>query len=102
MVPTIYENGVRHQLFVIRSDGKTAIRFAYVRTKAPFNSDTVMHELLRRVNEVPGLSFGPESLGKKPVFALELLASPLALEKFRSVVEWMIGQIRSGQPAAKR
>jgi hypothetical protein len=94
MVPTIHEHGARHQLFVIRADGNTAVRFAYLRTKAPFDSELVMDELLKKMNEIPGLSFGREALGKKPAFPLQLLAAPGALQKFKAAVEWMIDQIR--------
>lgn len=94
LIPTIYENGARHQLFVIRADGNTAVRFAYLRTKAPFDREPVMDELLKKMNEIPGLSFGREALGKKPAFPLKLLAAPGALQKFKAAVEWMIDQIR--------
>jgi hypothetical protein len=40
--------GARHQLFVIRADGNTAVRFAYLRVKPPFNTESVMFELLRK------------------------------------------------------
>jgi hypothetical protein len=53
-----------------------------------------MHELLRKMNEIPGLSFPQEALGKKPAFPLQLLAAPGALEKFKEAIEWMIEQIR--------
>jgi hypothetical protein len=66
-------------------------RFAYLRTKAPFDRELVMDELLKKMNEIPGLSFGREALGKKPAFPLQLLAPPDALQKFKAAVEWMIG-----------
>src|SRR5262249_37330969 len=95
MVPTISQGGARHQLFVIRADGNTAVRFAYLRVKPPFNSESVMYELLRKMNEIPGLSFAQDAVGKKPAFPLELLAAPGALEKFKAAIEWMIERIRA-------
>ena len=94
MIPTIFEDGNKHQLFVIRADGTTAVRFAYIRTKPPFDTEPVMLELLRKMNEIPGLSFGLEAVKKKPGFPLQLLAEPDAIEKFKAAIEWMITQVR--------
>ena len=75
MIPTIYQKGARHQLFVIRSDENTAVRFAYLQTKPPFDTESVMDELLRKMNDIPGLSFTQDAVGKKPAFPLQLLAA---------------------------
>ena len=53
-----------------------------------------MDALLKKMNEIPGLSFGPEALGKKSAYPLQLLAPPGALEKFKTAIQWMIAQIR--------
>ena len=46
------------------------------------------------MNEIPGLSFTEQDLGKKRSFPLQSLAAPGALEKFKAAIEWMIEQIR--------
>ncbi|MGH7928187.1 MAG: hypothetical protein ACREQV_10355 [Candidatus Binatia bacterium] len=53
-----------------------------------------MYELLAKMNAIPGLSFAPEAIAKRPGFPLKLLAEPGALEKFKVAIEWMIQQIR--------
>jgi hypothetical protein len=94
-VPTIYVNGLRTQLFVIRLDAKVAIRFMYLRNRHPFSDRRMIEELLRKVNEIPGVNFSPDAIDRKPNFPLELLSAPEALEKFKKAVEWMIDQLRT-------
>jgi hypothetical protein len=81
MVPTIFENRTRYQLFVVRDNGQCGVRFVYLRKQPPFDAEPVIHELLRKMNEIPGLSFTAEDLGKKRAFPLQSLAAPGALER---------------------
>ncbi len=94
MVPTIHEKKTRYQLFVVRENGQFGVRFVYLRKQPPFDAEPVIHELLRKMNEIPGLSFTEGDLGKKRAFPLQSLAEPGALEKFKAAIEWMIEQIR--------
>ena len=94
MVPTVIktELGISF-LFFVPTDN-LEVRFVYLRKQPPFDAESVIHELLRKMNEVPGLSLRQEALGRKPGFPLQLLAAPGALEKSQAAIEWMIDQIR--------
>jgi hypothetical protein len=98
-VPTVCVGGLRIQLFVIRADAKVAIRFMYLRKRPPFTERGIIDELLRKVNEIPGVNFPPDAVGRKPNFPLDLLAAPEGLEEFKKTVEWMIDQLRTHNQA---
>jgi hypothetical protein len=73
----------------------------------PFDDQQTRLELLRRFNEVPGVSFGPEVIrqgGTQRAFIqLRVLADPAALEELKRVLEWMetqTGYTPSASPTA--
>jgi RecB family endonuclease NucS len=94
-VPTIYVDGLRVQLFVIRPNATIAVRFVYLSNRAPFNEPQNMQELLRRLNEIPNLNLPADAVDRRPNFPLERLAVPAALAKFKNTIEWMIEELRS-------
>jgi hypothetical protein len=94
LIPTIYANGSRVQLFWMGANGKVGIRFTYL-NQPPFDYREAKQELLRRINEVPRLDWSPNAVERRPNFPLELLADPTGLEKFKGAIEWMIHQLRN-------
>jgi hypothetical protein len=101
MTPTIWKDGVRYQLFVIRTAGRVGVRFLTFHNKKPFDDTLVLKELLEKFNKIPGVSFPTKALDGKPNFRLEILGDPVAMTGFKGVVQWMIEQIQGSGAQGK-
>ncbi len=66
------------------------MQFQHLLARPPFDSEQTRLELLRRVNGIPGVSFGSEVITKRPSIPLALLASdPRALEQLKALLRWV-------------
>jgi hypothetical protein len=66
------------------------VQFQHLLARPPFDSEQTRLELLRRVNEIPGVSFAPEVITKRPSIPLAVLAgNPQALEQLKAVLRWL-------------
>jgi hypothetical protein len=89
-IPVVAANGREHYPIALYSYGRIEVQFQHLKMRPPFDDEQTRLELLRRVNEIPGVSFGPEVITKRPSIQLDLLASnPVALEQLKRVLEWV-------------
>jgi hypothetical protein len=88
--PVILANGREYPPIVLYSYGRCEVQFQYLLARPPFDNEQTRLELLRRVNEIPGVSFGPEVITKRPSISLAVLAgNPQALEQLKAVLRWL-------------
>ncbi|MBA3261050.1 MAG: hypothetical protein H0T69_00960 [Thermoleophilaceae bacterium] len=89
-VPVFAANGREHYPIALYSYGRIEVQFQHLKARAPFDDEETRLELLRCVNEIPGVSFGREVITKRPSIQLSLLASnPVALEQLKRTIEWV-------------
>jgi hypothetical protein len=88
-VPVLQAAGREHYPIALYSNGWIEIQFQHLRVRPPFDDEQVRVELLRQVNEIPGVSIGEEKVSKRPRIGLVQLADPAALEAFKRVLEWV-------------
>jgi hypothetical protein len=96
-VPVISVNGMRTQLFVVRVEGRVAVRFMNLRSRPPFTDRKKLEELMRRVNAIPDVNLSSEAIDRKPTFPLQLLNDPRGMEKFKNAMEWLIDELRTAK-----
>lgn len=72
--------------------GRIEVLFAYMKRAGPFQQRELREELRRRLNEIPGVSIGPEGLDRRPSIPLSTLHSPEALRQFLAVLAWIVEQ----------
>lgn len=88
--PVIVANGLDYPPIALYSYGRCEVQFQHLLTRPPFDSEQRRLELLRRVNDIPGVSFGPEVITKRPSIPLAVLAgNPRALEQLKAVLRWL-------------
>jgi hypothetical protein len=88
-VPNFTANGRDYYVLGLYTSGRIEVFFK-MGGRPPFNDEQTRLELLRRVNEIPGVSFGPEAITKRAWIQLRLLAGdPAALEQLKRVLEWI-------------
>lgn len=97
-VPHFHIDGSDHRLIKVRVDGGLVMLFGYLARKPPFADEALRRELLRRLNQLPGVSIPEERLSGKPWFPLSVLVNSDALARFKETVEWAVQQIRSCSP----
>lgn len=94
-VPILRHKGTDHQLFAVYTYGRFETFFQHYRRKPPFDLETLRVEKLNRLNAIPGISLGPESVSKRPSISLETLLEDGRIESLLGVYEWVLEQIRN-------
>jgi hypothetical protein len=80
-------------------DGTVGVNFMRLKKRNGISEET-RTEILRRLNEIPGVNLPPESINdKKHGIPLSTLAKERALEQFLNVITWVVetDQVRSHQ-----
>jgi hypothetical protein len=87
--------GASHYPIYVVTNGIVYIQFYYLKMKPPFDSEDLRRELLKRINEAPGVNIPQEYIAKGPSIPLKTFENRDALEKFFSALSWMVQQIKS-------
>lgn len=88
--PVVLANGRDYPALALYSYGRCEVQFQHLLARPPFDNEAMRLELLRRVNEIPGVSFGPEVITKRPSIPTAVLASnPRALDQLKAVLRWV-------------
>ncbi len=58
--------GVPYYLIAVWTYGKVEIQFQMMKMQSPFDNESKRLELLRRLNEIPGIVISPEAITKRP------------------------------------
>lgn len=75
--------------------GKVEISFQHM-TRRPFDDIELRCELLRRLNDIHGVSIPEDAITRRPGIPLALFAAdPEALEAFKGVLDWFCETVRS-------
>jgi len=93
-IPVLTHKGLDYQLFAARSLGTVEIPFQWHARKPLYDSQATRMEMLRRLNEIPGVTLSVESIDRRPKIPMDLLAESGARESFKSAFEWYIAEIK--------
>ncbi len=99
-VPVLEHGGNNHQAFAVytgveKGGGVVEVYFYWHARKAPFNNKELRREMLRRLNEIPGVSLPDDSIDRRPSVPLATLAEADALDRFVAVMDWYVDQVLS-------
>jgi len=95
--PIIEYNGVQQYLFAVWTSGGLETYFYYLKNKPPFDDENLRKELLRKLNEIPGINLPTDAIDRGPIIPLSIFNED-ALERFLLVFNWVIERIRNRQP----
>lgn len=99
--PTVEHDGVSDQTVAVWTYGRVDVQFqrlAQVQGDAtwhPFVREEKRLELLRRLNEVPGVSFDVTVITRRPSIPLSALVDPEARRRFFAVLDWLVAELQS-------
>lgn len=95
IVPVIQYGNTTIRICRMVSQGRFVFRFDWLCKKPPFSDKSVLQELLAKINDIPGVHFGEDVLTKPARIPFQTLTNPVALEKLKATVKWMIDLIKS-------
>ncbi len=76
--------------------GRVEIQFQQMKTRPPFDNPAKRHELLDKLNALPGISLPPDAIEKRSNLKLRWMAEEGRVERFLEVLGWVVGEIRGG------
>ena len=94
-VPVLHYNGTDHLLFAVYTSSGVEVYFQWYQYRPVFDSPEKRLELLARLNEIPGVSWGEDVIVRRPSIPFSVLTNDEALRQFFAAFEWMIGEIRA-------
>jgi hypothetical protein len=99
-IPVQNEHGMDYQLFAVYTYGSLEIYFQWYMVRPPFDDEAKRREMLRRLNEIPGVAIPIDAITRRPRVLLPVLAEGDNLTRFFAVFEWFLGEIRLAGGAA--
>ncbi|MEZ6049921.1 MAG: hypothetical protein R3C02_00805 [Planctomycetaceae bacterium] len=95
IVPTIQHGRIKYHVCRMATQGWFVFRFDWLFKKPPFSDDAIRRQLLAKINEIPGVTFGEDVLTKRARIPFEKLTTSEALENLKSAVTWLIEQVNA-------
>jgi hypothetical protein len=92
LTPSLDHGGHSYFPFYLGTDGRINIQFQWMNAMPPFDQVAMREELLRRLNEVPGVQLPSDSIDRRPGLPLKLFATPESLAALLATFEWFLGE----------
>jgi len=94
-VPMVGPEGQGAQFISVWTYGLVENQFQWLAYRSAFKNEEPRKELLRRLNQIPGIEFPEDVITRRPSFPLERLADEDAMNTFKETYEWVINKLRS-------
>ena len=95
IIPTIQHGSTKYHVCRMATQGWFVFRFDWLYKKPPFSDESVRRQLLAKINEIPGVTFGEELLTTRVRIPMEKLTTSKAQDKLKSALAWLIDQVRT-------
>ena len=95
--PLVPYKGVDHRLFYVWTYGRVDVQLGWMAShdESPFHPEDKRRELLRKLNEIPGVVLSEDRIDKYPSVPLAALVEEASLGQFLKTFNWVIDQIRA-------
>lgn len=95
--PLLHLNGIWHKVISIWTYGLIEIQFQYMRVYPPFDGTSKRLELLRRINEMPGITpkWEVEAIERRPSISLSIFKDEAQLKHFFETLDWVVQEIKA-------
>jgi hypothetical protein len=94
-IPVLDHAGQDYFPVALWTNGRFEILFKSLSRRPPFDDAELRRELLRRLNEIPGIALSEEAISRTVSLRLSVLtASPETLESFKGVLKWFCRTVR--------
>jgi hypothetical protein len=93
-----YDSTHSHNPITVYTTGKLDIKLRRMKNRnPPFHTEEKRLEVVRRLNEIPGIKLSPDCIGKYPTISLSTLSDANALEQFKRLIAWTIQEVKAEQ-----
>lgn len=89
----VKKDGVEQFPAALWTYGSVEIEFQYLKNKPPFADRELRLELLRRLNEIPGINFPEDAIERRPAIPFSALKDEKILKQFIETMDWMAEKI---------
>ncbi len=94
-IPVLDHDGQPYYPLALYTYGRLEIQFQWL-TRPPFDDRELRRDFLRRLNEIPGVSFPEDAITRRPSIQLSVLAAdPAALQSLKNVLDWFCVTVRA-------
>jgi len=93
--PTLDHGGIAHKPLQVWTGDYLYIQLGDMRATPPFDNEVNRLELLRRLNEVPGIVVPEKAVEKYPSVLLSPLNNEIALKQFLEVLDWFVQEVKA-------
>jgi hypothetical protein len=83
-------DGSTYHLISAWTYGRVEVQFQMLTDEPPFDDERKRLELLQRLNQIPGVSLGRDSIVRRPSVPLATLSTPGAVAQLCAAMEWVI------------
>jgi hypothetical protein len=77
------------------TNGSVETGFQWLAYQNAFKDEESRKELVKRLNNIPGVNFSEDVISGKPSFPMEKLADEKAMAVFKEIFEWVIDKLRA-------
>lgn len=95
--PVLDLNGEQYYPFAIWTYGKIEIQFQWLMNKSPFNDEMKRKELLKRLNQIPGVDIPEKAITRRPNIFLSTFKDASSLGQLLETLDWVVQEIKSDQ-----
>lgn len=92
--PVVDHRGTSNTLIAVWTYGRAEVQFQHM-TQPPFDDEAKRLELVRRLNEIPGVSVRDDAIFRRPAFDLSTLRDRTAMRRLTEALDWAVDEIRS-------
>ncbi len=94
LFPVLDDAESQYTLFSVWTYGRVEVQFQWLKEQPPFANEALRLELLRRLNQIPGVEIPADAIGRRPTFPVAALKSDAALQSFLATFDWVIQTIK--------
>jgi len=93
--PVLDLHGEQYYPIAIWTYGKVEIQFQWLMNKPPFNDEMKRKELLRRLNQIPGVEIPEKAITRRPNIFLSTFKEAPSLKLLLDALDWVVQEIKS-------
>jgi len=93
--PVFDWRGKGYTLIAVWTYGRVELQFQHMLKWPPFDDESKRLELLRSLNQIPGVSIREEAVSGRPAFSLSALRDAAAMRRFADALDWAIEEWRN-------
>jgi len=91
----VLEDKPARSLVTVWTSGQVSINLQYMQNSLPFDDENNRLELLRRLNEIPGVALPQTVITRFPSIPLAALKNESTLKQFLEIFDWVVQEIRA-------